>query len=208
MNKNLIITLLTLSLLAAACSQPSAPLPTETALPVVEPTKSPTIQPQPTATEERIESGFYTRVDGSWNLLYEDEITGPVLLPEDLTGGDLAPMQLVQYGYFAAYDAESAILTAYTGDLFGGMFRKIKFQLSDDQPVTCLPETVGDGTPITNIKFMPNNGKVSFPPGPGNTKFANILPAMDDSVRLVMVLDAAVTADAVNPLQQLAMICP
>ena len=208
MHKQSIIGLILVSLFVCSCGQSSAPLPTDTPTPTEIPTEEPTPEPQPTATAERVESGFYARQDGIWQIVYEDEMTGPVILPEELTGGSLAEMQQVQYGYFANYDAETNVLTAYTSVLLGGLYRMISFQLADDQTVVCLPETVGDDVAIDTIKFMPTNGKVGFPPGPGHKRINELLLVMHEGVYTVFVLETSINAAAINPLNQLAMVCP
>ena len=208
MNIKDIIVLLTLSILTASCSSAELPAATEAPAPTQVPTEAPTEEPQPTAKIERVESGFYRRTDAGWTPIYEDEMTSPVFLPEELTGGDLDFFQMVQYGYFSDYQADLSVLSAYVEVPPGGLFRMLDFAVSSDQIVNCLPQTIGDDTPIGGIKIMPVNGSVNFPSGPGNKSISDLLPAINDYTYVVLVLRAAVNADAVNPLNQLAMLCP
>lgn len=208
MHKQSVMILILASFIVNGCGQAAVALPTDTPAPTEISTEVPTSEPSPTATPERVASGFYARQDGEWQMLYEDEMTGPVILPEELTGGSLAEMQQVQYGYYADYDAETKVLKAYTAVLLGGLYRMISYQLTDDQAVICLPETVGDDVAIDTIKFMPTNGKVGFPPGPGNKRISELVPEMHDGVYTVFVLETTIDAAAINSLNQLAMVCP
>lgn len=198
-----VIVLLTLSILIAACGQAPTPEPTAT----VPPTEVPTPEPQPTATEVHVESGFYAYSDDGWMPIFEDEMTGPIFLPEEMFGGDTAAMQLVQYGYFSAYDAKSMIMSAYAKVLPGELYRKIDFQLSENQNVICLPEKIDDLS-ISELSFGPTNGNVSFPPGPGNQLFGDVLSALNDNSYSVIVLESPVDSEIANPVHQLAMVCP
>ena len=202
-NKVLIFSLISVLILINACSPEPDPAPTET--PVA--TEAPTETPEATATEERVESGFYTNASGSWAPIYTDEMTGPVFLPEDMTGGDMDMMQLVQSGYYSDYDPDSMVLTIYAAVPPGGTYRLIEVQLTANQIVICLPEKVGD-TAIENLSYMPSGGKVNFPPGPGNQSIADIAEEISDQSFTVVILSEPVNDEAINPANQLAMVCP
>lgn len=202
------IALFIFILIISSCSRPTPSLPTATVQPTSQPTLTQTPEPQPSPTIEHIETGFYTLSEKGWQPVYEGEMTGPVFLPDDFVGGDLDMFQIMQYGYFADYDSENEILSAYIELPPGGYFQIIDLDLNGLENVTCLPEIVSDDTPIEKVKFMPTNGKVNFPSGSASTAWPDILPMLDDTVYLVAVLETAVSADNPNPLAQLAMVCP
>lgn len=206
MRKQTIIVLFLLAGLVLGCSPSPEQQATDTPAPTEIPTAEPT--PEPTATIERIESGFYTRSENGWQVVYEDEMTMPVILPEDMTGGDLDFFQVMQYGFFKIFQADSDILSAYIEVPPGGLFRVVDFAVSSDQTVICLPPTVGDGTPVETIKFMPENGKVNFPPGPGNSTLFDLLPNLNDFVYTVIVINKTETPEQVTSISQIAMLCP
>jgi len=201
--KVIIISLLLIPALISACSPAPAPEPTDTPVP----TEAPTPTPEPTATEERVESGFYTNAGGAWAPIYDDEMTGPVFLPEDMVGGDMDVFQLVQSGYFNAYEADSMVLSMYASVPPGGIFRVLEIQLAENQTVICLPEKVGD-TKIEKLSYMPSGGRVNFPPGPGNQSLADVAAELTGETYIVVILSEPVSGEAVNPASQLAMVCP
>lgn len=207
MQRNAFVTLLILIFITTACGQPTSEQPEPSPPTEIAATPAPTETPSPTDTPERVESGFYTHGESGWAPVYQDEMTVPVFLPEDMVGGDLDMMQRMQYGYFAAFDPDTNILTAHINVPPGALFRKLDFQLRDDQNVICLPDTVSS-TPIEDIQFMPNNGSVSFPAGTGKQAISDIEKDLHDGVYLVIVLPEAVTQDIANPVSQLAMVCP
>jgi hypothetical protein len=199
--------LFTYSMISTSCagSPPSNQVaPTET--PLVEPTIAPTPQPQPTATPARLESGYLTLTNDGLIPVFQDELA-PFFLPEDMVGGDMDNFQLIQNGYFASYDSATSILSMNARVMVANMYRPLNFQLNQGQKVSCLPETVGD-TPIADLSYMISNGKVSFPPGPGEKSFDEILPYLTDASYLVVVLSEIVQPDQPNPATSVAAICP
>ena len=199
--------LFSISMITASCAglTPSNKvIPTETS--VVDPTIAPTPEPQPTATLARVESGYLTLTNGSLIPIFQDELA-PFFLPEDLVGGDMDNFQLIQNGYFSSYDAATAILSMNARVMVANLYRPLNFQLNQGQKVTCLPETVGD-TPIADLSYMISNGKVSFPSGPGEKSFDEILPYLTDASYLVIVLSEIVQSDQPNPATSVAAVCP
>jgi hypothetical protein len=196
-----------ISMITASCagSTPSNQVvPTE--MPDVDPTTAPTPQPQPTATPARLESGYLTLGNDGFVPIYQDELT-PFFLPEEMVGGDMENFQLIQNGYFVSYNTETAILTMNARVMVANMYRPLRFQLNTEQKVICLPETVA-GTPITDLSYMISNGKVSFPPGPGEISFLDILPDLTDSSYFVIVLADTVQPEQTNETTMIAAVCP
>jgi hypothetical protein len=206
MRKQTIVVLFLLAGLILGCSPTPEPQATASAEPTEVPTSEPT--PEPTDTIERIESGFYTRSENGWQVVYEDEMIMPIILPEEMTGGDLDFFQVMQYGYFKIFQADNDILSAYIEVPPGGIYRVLDFAVSSDQTVICLPPTVGDRTPVENIKFKPDNSKVNFPPGPGNKTLFDLLPNLSDGIYTVIVIKDTFTPKAVSTISQIAMLCP
>ena len=199
--------LFTISMITASCagSPPSNQVaPTET--PVVDLTVAPKPEPQPTAPPVRVESGYLTLSNDGLIPVFQDELA-PFFLPEDMVGRDIDNFQLIQNGYFASYDSATSILSMNARVMVANMYRPLNFQLNQEQKVTCLPETVGD-TPIADLSYMISNGKVSFPPGPGEKSFDEILPYLTDASYLVIVLSEIVQSDQPNPATSVAAICP
>lgn len=198
-----LIFLLFFVLLLSACSQTSELEPTITDVP----TAVPTLEPEPTPTETRIESGFYNFLDEKWSPIYIDEMTAPVFLPEEMVGGDMENFQKVQYGYFVSYSVESNLFTMRSKVMPGEIFRDLLFQLEENQDVICLPETIGD-TPIQNITFMYSNGTVEFPFGNGTRQLNDFLPILSDRSYFVIELTEPVHAETPNLVSVVAAICP
>jgi len=205
----ILIALLTTALLICGCAQPAASpdIVEEAAKEIVVPTEIPTQEPQPTATETRIESGFFTYIGNVWATVYEDEMTFPVFLPEEMMGGDMENFQLVQYGFFSDYDTANLVLTIRAKVEPGELYRTLEFQLEEGQKISCLPETLSD-TPISDVRFMVSNGKVKFPNGMSQAAFSDILPALTDSSYMVVELAEMVQAETPNIITMHASICP
>jgi len=124
--------------LLSACAQPA---PEPTPVPTLEPS------PQPTATAVRVESDYYSYADGTWTKYYEDELTFPFMLPEDMEEGSSQEYQLIQRGYFASYDEGTQVLTMRSLVILARIFRDVQFQMDENITVSCLPASI-DGTPI------------------------------------------------------------
>ncbi len=60
------------------------PVPDSTPIPTAEPTS----EPQPTTTEAGVESDYYSYIDGVWTRYFEDELTFPFFLPEEMERDD------------------------------------------------------------------------------------------------------------------------
>ncbi len=202
MKKHLFITTLLALLVLNACS--SAPEPQPTVTPI--PTEIQTPEPQPTATEVRVETGFYALAEDGWAVVYEDELNSPIFLPEDMLGGNVEDAQLIQYGYFIGFDAETSVMTLRVRVMPGVFYRDLEFLVDEGLMVTCLPEMIND-TPIQDITFMAGK-TLSFPPGPGKQPLADILPELNENSYLVPVLAAPVQAQEPNEIFILAGICP
>ena len=196
---SLLFILITVVLLSA-CAQPALE-------PTPVPTQEPTLKPQPTATEARLESDYYSYTDGIWTKYYQDELTFPFMLPEDMEEGSSQQYQMIQSGYFAAFDAETQVLTMRSLVVLARIYRDLQFQLVENMQVSCLPFSLND-TPIQDLKFMYSKNGVGFPPGPGNQPLADILPFLTTDTYIVLVLTDPVDPNAVNPVAQLAAICP
>ncbi len=186
----------------SACGPAATPAPTATPLPTSTP------EPEPTPTEVRVESSYLIYVDDAWTPLFEDELGSyPFFLPEDM-GGDMGlDNQMIQYGYFAAYQSDSNVLTIYARLLLSDVYRRIELQMADGEKAACLPESVED-TPMEQIHFLYNNGNVGFPPGDGSVVFGDVAASLNDRTYFVVVLDESIQADSVNAVSKLALVCP
>lgn len=184
--------------LLSACGTP-APEPTATPVP--------TEEPQPTATEVRVESNYFAYTDGEWTRFYEDELSFPFFLPEDMDEASSQNYQMIQTGYFAAYDPAAQVLTMRSLVIMAKIYREVQFQLDENLTVSCLPADI-DGTPIEEISYLYSENGVGFPPGPGNQKVGDVISNFSTDTYIVLILDAPVDPQAVNLVKQIAAICP
>jgi len=134
-------------------------------------------------------------------------MTFPIFLPKEMMGSDMENFQLIQYGYFSDYDANSLVLTMRVKVMPGELYRTLQFQLEEGKKINCLPETLSD-PPISDVSFMVSNGKVKFPDGMNQAAFSDILPALTDSSYMVVELAEIVQAEAPNTITTLALLCP
>lgn len=171
------------------------------------PTAEPTPEPQPTATEVRVESDYSSYNEGVWTRYYEDELTFPFFLPEDMDGDDSQNYQMIQSGYFAAYDAETQVVTMRALVIMARIYREVQFQLDESLTVACLPAEV-NGTPMEELRFMYSTKGVGFPPGAGNHKVGEIIAGFNSDTYMVLILEAPVDPQAINLVKQIAAICP
>ena len=206
MNPKTNAAFLIILIMTSACGQPNTVEPVDFEIPTEISASVPTAEPLPTATDTRLESGYFTFDNENSVPVYQDELT-PFFLPEDMTGGDMENFQLIQYGYFRSYDSESLELIMLSRIMTGNMYRELQIQLDENQKITCLPETLGD-TPITDLNFPISNGDVSFPSGPGERQFNDILPNLTKTSYFVIVLTETVQADQINSVKSIAGICP
>ena len=181
--------------------------PEATPQPTAIPTSEATSTPQATPTETRVESDFYFYRDGEWVRLYEDEITFPFLLPEDMQPEGSENYQMIQTGYFAAYDSDTQVMSMRALVIMAKMYREVQFQMDEGMVVFCLPAQIND-TPIEEISYLYNEKGVGFPPGPGNTTLGEIVSAFDTDTYMVLILDAPVDPLAINMVVRIAAICP
>ncbi len=184
--------------LLSACAQPA---PEPTPVPTLEPS------PPPPATAVRVESDYYSYADGTWTKYYEDELTFPFMLPEDMEEGSSQEYQLIQRGYFASYDEGTQVLTMRSLVILARIFRDVQFQMDENITVSCLPASI-DGTPIEDIHFMYSEKGVGFPPGAGNARFSDLLPALTTDTYMVLILTDPVDPAAINQISQIAAVCP
>lgn len=193
----LLIVLITVVLLSA-CTQPAP-----------EPTPVPTLvpSPQPTATAVRVESDYYSYADGVWTRYYQDELTFPFMLPEDMEESSSQQYQMIQTGYFSAYDQATQTLNMRAQVILARIFREVQFQVDENITVSCLPASI-DGNPIEDIHYMYSEKGVGFPPGPGNQKLSDLLPSLTADTYMVLILTNPVDPAAVNQVTQIAAICP
>ena len=194
---SLLFILITVVLLSA-CAQPA---PEPTPVPTLEPS------PQPTATAVRVESDYYSYADGTWTKYYEDELTFPFFLPEDMEEESSQQYQMIQTGYFSAYDQTTRTLNMRVQVILARIFRDVQFQVDENTTVSCLPASI-DGTPIEDIHYMYSAKGVGFPPGPGNQKLSALLPSMTTDTYMVLILTDPVDPAVVNQVTQIAAICP
>jgi len=171
------------------------------------PTAEPTPEPQPTATEARVESDYYSYIEGVWTRYYEDELTFPFFLPEEMEGGDSQNYQMIQSGYFAAFDAETQVITMRTLVIMAKIYREVQFQLDENLTVACLPAEV-NGTAMEELRFLYSAKGVGFPPGAGNYKVSEIIAGFNSDTYMVLILEAPVDPQAINLVEQIAAICP
>ncbi|MHB8807117.1 MAG: hypothetical protein ACYC59_06000 [Anaerolineaceae bacterium] len=171
------------------------------------PTAEPTPEPQPTATEARVESDFYSYNEGVWTRYFEDELTFPFFLPEEMEGGDTQNYQMIQSGYFAAFDTETQVVSMRTLVIMAKMYREVQFQLDENLTVACLPAEV-DGTAMEELRFLYSAKGVGFPPGAGNHKVGEIIAGFNSDTYMVLILEAPVDPQAINLVKQIAAICP
>ena len=184
--------------LLSACGTP-APEPTAT--------PAPTEAPQPTATEARVESAYFSYTDGEWSRLFEDELSFPFFLPEEMDKASSQNYQMIQTGYFAAYDPATQVLTMRSLVIMAKIYREVLFQLDENLTVSCLPADI-DGTPIEEISYLYSENGVGFPPGPGKQKLGDVISDFSTDTYMVLILDAPVDPQAVNLVKQVAAVCP
>jgi len=184
--------------LLSACAQ-AAPEPTP--VPTLEPS------PQPTATAVRVESDYYSYTDGVWTRFYQDELTFPFMLPEDMEESSSQQYQMIQTGYFSAYDQATQTLNMRAQVVLARIFREVQFQVDENTTVSCLPASI-DGNPIEDIHYMYSEKGVGFPPGPENQKLSDLLPLMTADTYMVLILTDPVDPAALNSVTQIAAICP
>ncbi len=196
--KLLFLTLACGIILFSACGTPT-PEPTAT--------PEPTEEPQPTATEARVESAYFSYNDGEWLRLYEDELNFPFFLPEEMDEASSQNYQMIQTGYFAAYDPATQILTMRSLVIMAKIYREVQFQLDESLTVACLPAEV-NGTAMEELRFMYSAKGVGFPPGPGNRKVSEIIAGFNSDTYMVLILEAPVDPQSINLVKQIAAICP
>lgn len=171
------------------------------------PTAEPTPEPQPTATEARVESDYYSYNEGVWTRYFEDELTFPFFLPEEMEEDSSQNYQMIQSGYFAAFDAETQVVSMRTLVIMAKMYREVQFQLDENLTVACLPAEV-DGTAMEELRFLYSAKGVGFPPGAGNYKVSEIIADFNNDTYMVLILEAPVDPQAINLVKQIAAICP
>jgi len=197
------ITLTLLLVFLSACGTTPQAIPEPTAIP----TSAATSTPQATATQARVESDYYFYQDENWVRLYEDEITFPFFLPEDMQADGSENYQMIQSGYFADYDADTQVLSMRALVILAKMYREVQFQLDESLSVSCLPAEV-NGTPIEDLSFIYSAKGVGFPPGPGSTAFEEVVARLNTDTYMVLILDAPVDPQAVNNVVRIAAVCP
>ena len=196
--KLLFLTLACSIILFSACGTPT-PEPTAT--------PEPTEEPQPTATEARVESAYFSYTDGEWSRLFEDELSFPFFLPEEMDEASSQNYQMIQTGYFAAYDPAAQVLTMRSLVIMAKIYREVQFQLDENLIVSCLPADI-DGTPIEEISYLYSENGVGFPPGPRKQKLGDVISDFSTDTYMVLILDAPVDPQAVNLVKQVAAVCP
>ena len=203
MSKNTVflIVILLFTGILTACGPAATPEPT--ALPI--PTNTP--EPEATATAVRVDSGLLIYGADGWTTLYEDEITSPFFLPEDMSGDMALNNQMIQYGYFSDYQPDINVLTIYARLLLANFYRPVQLQLTDGQKAACLPEAIED-TSIEDITFLYSNSGVGFPPGSGSVVFGDVASTLNDRTYFVVVLDEPIQADSINAVTKLGLVCP
>jgi hypothetical protein len=124
-----------------------------------------------------------------------------------MEGDDSQNYQMVQSGYFAAYDAETQVVTMRTLVIMAKIYREVQFQLDESLTVACLPAEV-NGTAMEELRFMYSAKGVGFPPGPGNRKVSEIIAGFNSDTYMVLILEAPVDPQSINLVKQIAAICP
>ena len=171
------------------------------------PTAEPTPEPQPTATEARVESDYYAYNEGVWTRYFEDELTFPFFLPEEMEEDSSQNYQMIQSGYFVAFDAETQVVSMRTLVIMAKVYREVQFQLDENLTVACLPAEV-NGTAMEELRFLYSAKGVGFPPGAGNYKVSEIIAGFNSDTYMVLILEAPVDPQAINLVKQIAAICP
>ncbi len=81
---------------------------------------------------------------------------------------------MVQSGYFAAYDAETQVVTIRALVIMAKIYREVQFQLDESLTPACLPAEVNN-TAMEELRFIYSAKGAGFPPDRGTTRLARSL---------------------------------